>query len=55
MSRLVQIVVSTIAFPIWVYSTNRDVGVCGSVFMEPVALLLLLFFTLLTAFLVPKK
>jgi hypothetical protein len=50
-----QIVVSVLAFPIWVYATNRDVGVFGAIYKEPTALLLLLVFTFVCSFLVPQK
>lgn len=50
-----QIAVSTVAFPIWAYATNREIGALGPWFSEPRALIVLLCFSLLTAFLLPKR
>lgn len=50
-----QVAISSIAFPIWAYATNRDIGPFGSYYDAAGALILLLVFSLLTAFLLPKK
>jgi hypothetical protein len=50
-----QIGLSTLAFPIWAYATNRELGVTGAYYDAPGAVILLLFFSLLTAFLLPNK
>jgi hypothetical protein len=50
-----QVVLSTLAFPIWAYATNRELGVLGHYYEAAGALILLLFFSLISAFLLPKK
>jgi hypothetical protein len=50
-----QVSLSTFAFPIWAYATNRELGIFGAYYEAPGALILLLLFTLLTAFLLPKR
>jgi hypothetical protein len=50
-----QATISAIAFPIWAYATNREIGIFGSYYDAAGALILLLLFSLLTAFLLPKK
>lgn len=49
-----QIAVSCIAFPIWAFVTNRNLGPFGNLYQEAVALVLLMGFSLLTAFLLPS-
>jgi hypothetical protein len=50
-----QVLLSTLAFPIWAYATNRDIGVYASYYDPQLSTLLLLVFSLATAFLLPKK
>ena len=50
-----QILVSVVAFPIWAFVTNRELGPLGAVYDESLGLLLLLVFSLLTAFLLPRR
>jgi hypothetical protein len=50
-----QIILSSLAFPIWAYATNRELGILGAYYEAAGALILLLFFSLLTAFLLPRK
>jgi hypothetical protein len=49
-----QIIVSTIAFPIWVYATNRNVGVFANFYNDGASLLVLLTFSFICGFLVPQ-
>ncbi len=49
-----QIAISSAAFPIWAFVTNRELGPFGGIYQEAIALMLLMGFSLLTAFLLPR-
>ncbi|HET7154845.1 MAG TPA: hypothetical protein VFI87_05715 [Hyphomicrobiaceae bacterium] len=50
-----QALVSSVAFPVWAYATNKAVGPLAPWYDEAAALLLLLVFSLVSAFLLPKR
>lgn len=50
-----QILVSSIAFPIWAYSTNRTIGPFADYYDDALGVILMLVFSLVTAFILPQR
>jgi len=53
--RKLQAWVSSLAFPIWAYVTNRSVGPLGQWYDDAIGMIVMLLFSLLTAFILPKR
>lgn len=53
--RVRQALVSTLAFPIWAYVTNRTIGPLAPWYEDALGVIVMLLFSLATAFLLPRR
>ncbi|WP_321867133.1 hypothetical protein [Paraburkholderia tropica] len=53
--RMFQVIVSTIAFPVWAYVTNRTIGPLAPWYDDALGVVLMLVFSLATAFVLPNR